>query len=498
MVRLSAPKIAEKLTNKIQFTGTGKITAFKKETITKKEYDLLSDNVINALSEPLNLIGKTINPKTAEKLTNKIQFTGTGKITAFKKEIITKKEYDLLSDNVINPLSETPHIVKNRIRTPGEVMIDIAILIQTANQPVKNKMEIENLIKFNWLDGTLSHQSINSIIDEIKSKIGEDPVLIDEINQIMSSLESEPFITKRKDNYYGRLFETELSKYIIETPNFNMMKIRDSVSSFIINDFIMLPCEQKKYLCQYVVEQMEADTPAWRYDLSHANDFMDTREPEKFIEIMRYTGKYSIPLVLSIAVRYINKSRGVASIINKASEYFLTEGNRQRNVIETMTFKEQLISDAHGILIPYQKSIISNYNVIGGKGIRPIDKAQQPADVEDLTEHDFVALMSERAIGVGMSGSSNVLHFLFNELQLQDKNFPMDDAKLSTASWLTYSGGHSFNEAYSTFDVMTRGHFKPLSFNRLCSSNGLAEKAISHSYNKVLAEARRLKYEVNG
>lgn len=69
----------------------------------------------------------------------------------------------------------------------------------------------------------------------------------------------------------------------------------------------------------------------------------------------------------------------------------------------------------------------------------------------------------------------------------------MDDAKLATASWLNYSGGHSFNEAYSSFELMTRGYFKPISFNDISSTSELGENAVSHSYNKVLEASRRLK-----
>lgn len=349
-----------------------------------------------------HLIGKTVHPEIASKSMSKIQFTGTGKIINFKKWTIKKTEYDLLVDNMIKSLSETPHIVKNRIRTPGEVMIDIASLIQTIRKFDKNKVELESLIKCNWLDGTLSYKSISSVIEKIRLKIDDNPVIIEEVNKIVSSLENEVFITKRNDNYYGRLFETELSKYIIDTPNINMMKVRDAISTFIINDFTKMPYNKQKPLCEFIAVQMFEDRPAWRYNLSRANDFMDSEEPKKFIEMMNFTGKYSILLVLSVAIKYIIKAKGMAYIMNEAKGYYLNEINRQRNLIESISSNEQLISEVHGLLLPYQKNISSDYEAVVGLGIRPVDKYQRPIVNSNLTEHDAIALSSERAIGIGM------------------------------------------------------------------------------------------------
>lgn len=69
----------------------------------------------------------------------------------------------------------------------------------------------------------------------------------------------------------------------------------------------------------------------------------------------------------------------------------------------------------------------------------------------------------------------------------------MDDAKFATAAWPNYSGGHFFNEAYSSFELMTRSYFKAISFNNISSTSELGENVVSHSYNKVLEASRRLK-----
>lgn len=391
------------------------------------------------------------------------------------------------------PLSETPSIVKDKIRTPGEAMIDIASLIQRVSVPSREKDEIERLIKNTWLDGVFSHQHFDHVTAIIKRKMRNNPAIIERINKIASSLESKFFITKRNDNYYGRLFETELSKYIIEMPSFNMMKVRNTIASFIIDDFLKMSYDKQKELCECIAHMMFMDTPSWRYDLCQANEFMASEEPHKFIEMMRFTGEYSIPLILSVAVKYINKATGMSTIADEAGKYYINDINRQRNLIASISSDEQLVTKTHGLLLPYQKNISIDYEAIPGIGIRPIDKYQRPIRKADITEHDELALWSERAIGIGMSGSANLLHFLFRKIQSENENFSMNDAKLATAAWLTHSGGHSFNEAYSSFEFMKSGSFKPLSFNKLSQSSDLGRNAVSHSYNKVLEASRRLK-----
>jgi hypothetical protein len=147
---------------------------------------------------------------------------------------------------------------------------------------------------------------------------------------------------------------------------------------------------------------------------------------------------------------------------------------------------KRLFTTDYGLLLSYQKYYPANNEDYVGIGIRPIDKYMRPSAGVALTEHDTTALANERTIGIGISGSSNILHVLFQYLQLRDEDFPLDDAKLATASWLSYSGGHSFNEAYSVFGFMTEGNFKPLSFNALKKSSPLSEVAIAQAYNKVI------------
>ncbi|MCS3433004.1 hypothetical protein [Klebsiella sp. BIGb0407] len=432
------------------------------------------------------LIGITIHPKTVQKFQGKIEFNSTGEITSIMSKDITRKQFNLLIKNRIKPLAETPQIMKERIRTPGETIIDIGGLINKAGVELVNKHEIEELIKSTWLDGSLSKQSLYNTVELIKIKISESKSIILEIDSIVDTLEKDFFVTKRNDNYYGRLFETELSKYIIHNPDSGMLKVRDIVSEFILDNFSNMSEHQQIALCTEVAKNMCKDPPLWRSSLYHANRFIVNKKPPCFIDMIEFKGTNSVPLILSVAVKYIVLSEGTRDIKNIATKHYINKIMPQRQFLKPLSEKKSSFTTAYGLLLPWQKYHPAKNEGNPGFGIRPIDEYLCPSAGVALTEHDAAALANERAIGIGISGSANVLHFLFQYLRLRDDNFPLDEAKLATASWLSYSGGHSFNEAYSVFGFMTEGNFKPLSFNGIKSSSSLGGVAVAQAYNKVI------------
>ncbi|MBS0848406.1 hypothetical protein [Citrobacter sp. JGM124] len=449
----------------------------------------ITRNNVTMYSEAPQLIGTTIHPHIASKYQDKIDFSGVGVVNALKSTNIKREDYNVLVNNIIRPLNETPQITKESIKTPGEIIISIAGIIKEAPDDIMNKKELEEIIKKTWLDGSLSRQSLYNMAELIKIKINNYPEIINKIDEVLQLLENNFFITKRNDNYYGRLFETELSKFIIDHPNMNMLKVRDTISSFILDDFQCLSSDDQLSLCACLANRMFSDPPAWRDKLICANHFVREPDPECFVKMIKYSGKYSIPLILSVAVKYIISSQGTVALKNEATKYYIHKILPQRQIFSSLSDSRNIKNSAYGLLLPYQKNYLLSNPPSLGAGIRPIDKYMRPTVGVELNEHDAIALSNERTIGIGVSGSSNILNFLFKKLQLEYEGFPEDDAKLATASWLSYSGGHSFNEAYSVFSFMSQGSFKPLSFNELKTSSLLSEIAITHSYNKVVETA---------
>jgi hypothetical protein len=302
---------------------------------------------------------------------------------------------------------------------------------------------------------------------------------------MVGTIEEKVHMTKRNDNFYGRLFETSLSEYVVNNPDEEMIQVRDIVSSTLLSDFARYTEQYKCNLCGRIAQEMRDDPPPWRHNLEAANVFLATEAPQDFVKMLGHDGPYSVPLVLSLAVKYVIQAHGMLDLMGKASEFYVAAIRPQRLLVCRDSADAAKSTNLPGLLLPYQRGGISNKLDATGTGVRPIDKYARPGDLDGMTEHDVVAATYERTIGIGMSGSANILHFLFNSIAAK-REFPMDAAKFATASWLTYSGGHSFNEAYSTFAYMNSGNFTPLSFNDRAKIPGSIGTGILTAYDAVI------------
>ncbi|WP_146084013.1 hypothetical protein [Xanthomonas albilineans] len=457
-----------------------------------------------------NLVGKTIHPQVADRFRSEVSFDGTGKIIGFKKEISNNK-LDFLIKICIHSINETPHLIENKIRTPGECLINIAISLDSVMPPIPLKDEIQATIRYTWLDGGLSRQALVNLIELIKLRTRFNapelyPKIRRKIDDIAGTLEKETFQTKRNDNFYGRLFETHLSEYLIKNPDYAMMEVRDAVAAFILQDFIspLLTCkgneESQSAICERLASLMEDDPPSWRCNIESVKKFLASKSQADFIEMMKYHGEFSVPLILSVAVKYITIAPGLQELKNKASEFYIEKIIPQRELRKLILSNNahNKKSNLYGLMLPYQRGANAGYSMSGGIGIRPIDRYALPGVEDGMHEDDLVASSNEITIGTGVSGSSNILNFLFNKIRKTSTNFPMDAGRLAVASWLAYSGGHSFNEAYSVFSYKNAGKFKSISFKSLAEDYDLMNKGVEHAYNQVLQTAKRLQKPGSG
>lgn len=436
-----------------------------------------------------SLIGITIRPDVAEKFIGKVEFSGTGQIKSIAKNGLDQSDYELLMSSKTAPLHATPQPSDDPLRTPGEVMINIAAMLRLSRAELKNSAELEAIIQKAWLGGAVCRASLEAAVASVKENLSHRPQLLKRIDDIMQTLEGEMYITKRNDNYYARLFETELSWFVLTHPDENTLAVRDAVREFILDDFSGYSRRYQSVLCSYISRVLSADPPIWRQRLNCATKFIKDKKPASFIRMMQYSDNYSTPLILSVAVKYIVLAQGTRKLKKRATKYYMSEIVPQRQSLELLRDKKSLITTTRGILLPHQKKVPAIKKTLLGYGIRPIDKYIRPPAGVTLCDHDRVVLTSEKAAGIGMSGSANILHFLFMLLQSRQADFPMADARLAAASWLCFSGGHAFSEAWSVYRFMGKGQFQPLSFNQLKASSLLSEIAITHAYNKVIKAA---------
>lgn len=475
--------------------GTGFFNKVKYYTLgdfCRSIHKLKADKQTVKGSELRSLVGKTLSPHFASSIESIIKFDGVGKIVAIKKNKLPLNFFNQLSKNIITPLSETPQISKEKYLSPGEGLVNIARIIKNSDINEKEKFEID--IRNAWLSNEDYSNSLTRIVNDLRNNNQQKKNLLSEIENIVNSITKEFYVTKANDNYYGRLFETELSKFIVENPTRDMLNVRNNIAAEIKDCFSRLEFSRKEMICKKVAKWMLYDTPTWRANLSCANTFLKTKNPRDFIEMLNYTGCYSLPLILSLVVKYGITSGNLLGreIIQKMNHYNKNEIEPQRTLIESNNLNAELPTTLSGVLLPYQNTMDDDKNCFLGKGIRPLDKYMRPDANSVLTKHDSLSLNSERATGIGMSGSSNILNEFLLKLKSDGQDISIIDGQLATAAWLCYSGGHSFNEAYSVFNRMNKDNMQVLSFKKIEKLNANSKVAILHSYNKVIEASEKL------
>lgn len=429
------------------------------------------------------LVGKSIAPNIASINMDEVIFNGYGEIISLKSPL-KERTFKVLIDNIVKPLKET--YVKNtedKIRTAAECSIDMACAIKNSDIDSEVKSLILNEIKVIYLSGSLSRQTLGLFLKYCSQILENNHPIINELQKLLNSIEKEFYITKHNDNYYGRTFESAIAELVISEPSEEMRKNIEIIKNKIILDFNSLNNSQTQDLMESISTIMEADPAIWRTDISEVARFLKVCTQENFINMINTLSKIKSLLIMHLAVKYVVTSPGFVDLKNTASSLYLDIILPQRDLNRVVNNQE--ISNRTGINLHYQMQ-----NQIGKKqyiGVRPIDRYK--SSIDNLTEHNQEALTSERPIGIGMSGSANILNHLFILLDDEFLDFNIEHARLLAASFLTHSGGHSINEAYTVFGYKDKKSFRPLSYSNLLESNKYTKNIIDSSYNKLIDAA---------
>lgn len=436
-------------------------------------------------SQSDSLLGKSIAPNIASNKLHKVYFNGCGEIFLLAK-VLKKHDFKVFVNNMVKPLKETP--VKNsegKIRTAAECAIDMSCAIRNSDMPDGLKQTLENELKSIYLSGSLSIQTLDLFLKYTANLLGKDSSLVNKLKLLMGTVEKEFFVTKHNDNYYGRFFDSTIAEAIVNKPSDEMNRNIEIIKNKIVDDFILLGADQQDAI-DLINSKMKEDPAVWRSDIPEVANFLDECTPENFIKMVNAPSEIKNLLIMHLAVKYVTVSPGFRDMVTISSDLYTDVIYPQRHLSRVKNNQE--VSNRTGIRLSYQMQ--GDVGSPGYIGERPMDRYQQP--VGDLIEHNQEAIISERPIVIGMSGSANLLNYLFISLNDEFPDFDVEQARLLAASFLTHSGGHSINEAYTVYGYKDNKSFKPVSYSTLLESNDFTKKVINNSYDKLIEEAMTL------
>lgn len=375
-----------------------------------------------------------------------------------------------------------------KIRTLTEGLIDIAVMLEKYSIHPSLKNNLSRQLKTIFLAGNISIQTIMNFRKRICFIFNEKNDYYLKIDGIIKTIEKRIYLTKHIDNYYGRVFESCLSHYVITHPSTEMLRVIQLIRFELIQDFCSkkYTAEMQNQLCQKMALKLSADKAPWREEISEVSIFLAGKNPAEFLKMLHCRHKYFHLLILHLAVKYIIHAPGFEPLKRTATVLYVNAILPQRDLI----YRESsiMLSRKQGILLHYQNA--RNLFPLESHGVRPIDKYFIP--ISEITEKNLEALINERPMGIGISGSANILNHLFQDLARKHQDFPMESARLMAASHLLFSGGHSLNESYTVFHFYYTGKFRLLSYITVYDSCDLGKKAIDYAYELLLKQAREL------
>lgn len=432
------------------------------------------------------LIGQSIDPRIASGLLNKVRFNGHGEIISLPSHL-NKKDRQLLTDNIVEPLKiKNAADPKDKIRTAAECVIDMYCAIKKSNIPEHKKSRMLNHAKQLYLSNSLSKKTLESFLYYCRFSLDESVLLKNKLKELVKSNEKVCYLTKHNDNYYGRTFDSLMAEMVVLNPSTQMNKNVTYIKNELIYDFNSLEEYKRELVAEIVCSAMEDDPAIWYPDIPEAKNFIENCTPENFVKLLKTNSKIKHLPIMLIAVKYLLISPRFYLLKSRATNLYKNIIYPQKDIIEVAT--NQKISNRTGINLHYQ--IQGQAGRQEYDGIRPVDKYKIP--IHRITKHNHKAILSHKAIGIGMSGSSNILNFLFISLKKDFPDFDLEQARLAAAALLTYSGGHSINEAYTVFNYKKTKSFKPVDYNILAQNDEYTKNIIDKSFDKLIEKAMLL------
>lgn len=430
------------------------------------------------------LLGKTIAPQTADKTLDLVRYDGTGTIRGFKGAL-SAAEISSLAENVIPALKDTPvSAQENKILTPGECLISLWFLIKKSGLDDQVKQTIFEQIKANYLAGE-AKKSVEAFCKKTQYLHAKtDKALLSDIGTLINSLEEAIYYTKHTDNYFGRLFETRLAEKIVNDPSPEMQKITQILMDHMAADFEKHSDSAQRKICASLSSSIKKSWDTWYSSIPEVTQFSEKSTAKNFLAMLNTRHPLKPGLAMSLAVKYIIAPTGLNYLRGKTFFSYNDIIQPQRYWNDTY-ISNQKHSNRTGIQLTYQMK--EQNHPQDAKGGRPIDKTRQ--NVSNVFGHDKNAFMHEKPVGVGMSGSSNLLDYLFFELKKKHEDLNHGHARLLAASSLVHSGGHSFNECWTVFN---RWDFTPLPYNKLLPDDAYMTAAIDYAWDKMTEEAAAL------
>ena len=273
---------------------------------------------------------------------------------------------------------------------------------------------------------------------------------------------------KLNDNVYGRKFESEVARRLVENPLQEMLNAARTMGEALLNDV-----NKKLYADEFMDyepdflkelgELLRSDSRPWFGRTRHLDALANAPTMELLTKALTSIRDgfemISVPyLIIKIgtALQFVDDQvtpewRSIASYTYRGN--ILNERSTLEARPETTTR-----SSGYGLRLPHHPPYESA-GELGEGTLWTTAKALRP---EGLRRFAAQAMYGGYPVVCGLSGSTYHASIFMHYLRNRDKDFATGPAMLCVLAFLTFDGGHSFNEAMSVYQASVKLPSGPL------------------------------------
>ena len=216
------------------------VSQSRKNKVSEKDGGLYQLQIIPELQ------GVALKPKDAELLFGTLEFDGVGNIIGAKRKLTDSEVEDIQSKAIVSPNLTNSTGERTHSKTPVESLLYFNHYLEKAVPGEVAKKWQDNVREF-WLRGNISADRLKSFFQLALKDFEGDRGTCREIDMLLTDLEKKKYPTQLYDNVFGRVFNSELGRELVENPTKESLEAARLIADALKQDVAKFdePCQKK-------------------------------------------------------------------------------------------------------------------------------------------------------------------------------------------------------------------------------------------------------------
>jgi len=409
-----------------------------------------------------SLIGKTIEPETAERYKKTVEFDGMGRVQSFRHPLSNEASAEL-RNAAIRPLTITNSAhPRDPARTERDCLIQMIHLLHQRPDEISRSVLDEATAL--WMSGAFEQSAVARFFADAIERLGHAPQAQRIIIGMLDALRKETSPAQRNDNMYGRKFDSEVAHALIMEPPAPVLDTCRKIGQRLLKHFkdefrinadateaaryYILMLEQR--MCRHLAQRLEYDPRTWFNETPEIDEFISDAGPDTLAAMLsKVENGFDVCKIHYLAVH-------ISFLPMSSLEWAEDAGENFRDVVGPARSTRPSVVAGHMKTSEYGNRLAnhpSNEKHDSFRTTKSWAYANIPPSPDTLSEFEKRAQAHGHTIVNGASGSANIMYFLSRHIAQEDPDFSTENALLASMMFLVFDGGHSLNEVAAVYEA---------------------------------------------